>query len=296
MPDLDAGIGQGLGVGIAFVAQRVVLRRADDGGRDARQIGLEQHRRARVQRAPALCVGVTEPPHVLGRQEQPLGVLQPGRMVAPVLAEVRPGIDEQLTLQRHTCITGPEGNGRRQVAPGTVAGHCDAAGVAAELPDLLDRPDGGGQAIVVRRGERVLRRQPVVDRQHRNAGLAAEQARLVVMGLEVAHDEPATVEEHDGRDITIDLRAVEPGRQVAGRTRDDEVNGLAHRRQRGWVAHIDGHGSHPEAGLLGGHRGERDGARLGQEVEDRRDDRINGHARTLAEPAHRRRWAPRPLA
>ena len=68
------------------------------------------------------------------------------------------------------------------------------------------------------------------------------------MGVEVADDEPAAVQEHDGRDHAVHLGAVAPGRDA---TRQGQRLDRADRRERGGVAQPDRHRPKPARGCPG---------------------------------------------
>ena len=69
-----------------------------------------------------------------------------------------------------------------------------------ELGGVLGAPAGGGQAILRRRGERVFRRQAVVDRGDHASRPGAEVAADAVMRVEAAEHEAAAVVEDQQRE------------------------------------------------------------------------------------------------
>ena len=60
---------------------------------------------------------------------------------------------------------------------------------------MLERPAVRGVTVVDGGRRRVLRRESVVDRQDVDSGVAAHQPAQPVVGVEVADDEAAAVEE-----------------------------------------------------------------------------------------------------
>ena len=161
-----------------------------------------QRRQARVGAVGGAGVVVAEPGHVVGGEEVALGVRDAGGVGLPVVVdEVGGRVDEQLRRERGAAgvaqLLGDDGG---QVAARAVAADREPGRVAAELGDVLGGPAGGGEAVVDGGRERRLGREPVVDRQHDDVGLAADPAALVVVGVEVADDEAAAVEEHQRRE------------------------------------------------------------------------------------------------
>ncbi len=92
------------------------------------------------------------------------------------------------------------------VAARAVAAHGDAVRVRAQLLRVLERPAQRRLAVLDRRRERVLGRQPVVDRQHVRAPVAAQQPAGGVVGVEVADHEAAAVVVDDQRVRAAGLR------------------------------------------------------------------------------------------
>ena len=154
----------------------------------------------------------------------------------------------------------------------------------------------------VDRGERVvdggrvgrLRAEPVVDREHRDVGIAAEPSAGLVVGVEVADDEPAPVQVDQRRPRPLPCRPVQPGRDATG----VEVAHLTHHDPRGVVDQVDGHGAEGLAGGLRGALVHRRVAGGGDEVEDGGGAGVEGHGAILpgspATPAPGRPPAPGP--
>lgn len=87
-------------------------------------------------------------------------------------------------LARPPRVADPHRRDDRQVAARAVAAEQDAVGSDAPSRGLLDRPAVGRERVVRRRGEGVLGREPVVDREHGDVRPGAEEA---------AHGIPATL-------------------------------------------------------------------------------------------------------
>ena len=121
-------------------------------------------------------------------------------------SDVGDGIDQQLRRQRDAGIAAGDGGGGRQIAAGAVAGDADARGIAAEFGDAGDDILGGREGILEGAGKAHLGRAAVVDGDHDGAGLDGEQARLPVMGFEIAGNPAAAMEEHHRRRFVVEFR------------------------------------------------------------------------------------------
>jgi hypothetical protein len=111
----------------------------------------------------------------------------------------------------------------------------------------------------------------------------ADQPGLVVVGLDVADDEAAAVEEDHRRGRTLDLRPVDASRSWPVAARNGDVLDRLHLGEGGHVAYA--HRGHLEAGagLLDGAGGQRRRAGGGDEVQDRGDLRVERHRELLFE-------------
>ena len=103
-----------------------------------------------------------------------------------------------------------------EIAARAVAGDADARGIAAEFGDARDDVLHGGEGILEGAGKAHLGRAAIIDGHHDGAGLDGEQARLAVMGVEIARNPAAAVEEQHRRrcavGVPIDARREETGR------------------------------------------------------------------------------------
>ena len=154
-----------------------------------------------------------EPIDVALSQHETVGEqgLRPG-----LCGEVGPRIDQPLQ-HRH----GPSGPGGpvvarqlrydcRQVAAGAVAADGDLAGDRPEIAGVFVGPPKRRIGVVDRGGCRVLRRQPVIDRQHVHVGVAAGQPAQRIVGVQVADHPAAAVVEDQQRRRLGGRRAVVP--------------------------------------------------------------------------------------
>ena len=88
-----------------------------------------------------------------------------------------------------------------------------------------------GVGVIDRRGERVLGRQPVVDRDHDSARRAGEVPADVLVGLDASLHEPAAVEVQQDRPGPRALRSVDPDRDRVIAGRDRRVTDVLHPRE-----------------------------------------------------------------
>ena len=173
------------------------------------------------------------------RQEVAFGIFRPRRKarvffrVGKASGDIGHGIDQQLRGEIDAGVAAGDGCGRCQIAAGAVAGDADARAIAAELGDARDDVARGGKAVLEGAGKARFRRAPIVDGDDDGAGLDGEQARLPVMGFEIAGDPAAAVEKHHGRRCllrnAIDARGKRPGRAV----HLDIAHALDRRRRNG---------------------------------------------------------------
>ena len=80
-------------------------------------------------------------------------------------------------------------------------------GIDADAGGVGVHPRPGGPDVVDRGGERVLRREPVVDGDHPHLRLLGQDAAERVVAVEVAVHEAAAVDEHEGRRSSGDAPA-----------------------------------------------------------------------------------------
>jgi hypothetical protein len=141
--------------------------------------------------------------------------------------------------------------------PAAVTGHADALVVAAELGDAGDDVLCRCEGILERTGKPHLGRAAIIDRDDDRAGLDRKPARLPVMGVEIAGDPAAAVEEHHRRRfvarVPVGPRVEEPSapfhldvlrahhrrrwnRRARGRQRAQRIARALRRHRRG-IAH-----------------------------------------------------------
>ena len=158
------------------------------------------------------------------RQEVTFGIFRARRKarvlfgVGKASGDIGHGIDQQLRGEIDAGVAAGDRCGRRQIAAGAVAGDADARCISAEFGDARDHVAHGGKAVLERAGKARFRRAPIVDGDHDGAGFDREQARLPVMGFEIAGDPAAAMEKHHGRRFVvrdaIDARGQRPGRAL----------------------------------------------------------------------------------
>ncbi len=190
-------------------------------------------------------VVVAEPVHVGGGEEVALAVLHAAR-VGVAVDEVGGGVQEQLRLEGQPLVACRDRHAGAEVAPRAVARDRQAGHVATELVDRLDHVPVGGEAVQIACWERVLGCQPVVDAVDDRPDLRADQARVVVVGVEVTDGEAAAVDEQDGRDRTLEVGPVDPGCPSALGGGEADVLGTEDGGERRGVAQVDR--EQPEAG------------------------------------------------
>ena len=283
MLDPDARVREGPRVAVAVVAQRVELGRDDHRGREPDQVAVPRGQ-ARVAGVHAGGTGVlgAEPEHRVGVEEVALGVVAEGVGVGAHLGD---GVDQQLGGELVAAVAQVLGGDGGQVAAGGVAGHAGAV-VAAELGGVLDHPVRGGHGVLDRRRERVLRREAVVEGDHHRATVLGDGAAGQVVGVEVADDEAAAVQEQHGRQWAVGVGPVDPRRSGPGRARHLGVGDLGHRGQQRVVAQVHGERAEPRAGLFGSLLRHRGRAGRGQELQQRAGGGVElgvqvGHRRVL---------------
>ncbi len=278
--DLDAGRGQRGGVRLALVAQRVELGGDDDGGRQAGQPAVDRRHQRVADVGRRADVVVAEPGHVLGGEEVALRVLDPGRVV-PVRVHVGRRVDEQLRRQPRTLVPADLGENGTDVAPGAVARDRDPVRVPTELADVPLHPADGLVGVADRGRPRRLRREPVVDAHHDGVRAGADRPALVVVGVDVADDEPAAVHEQHARQRAVPVRPVDARGDVAVRRRDHGVLGLLDPDDVLGPAHLDGHEPERLPGLLRRSLAHRRSVQRGERVQHGLDVGIERHPLTV---------------
>ena len=136
--DADAVLRQPLGVGLALVAQRVVLGREHHGGRQAGEgVGAQRRGvRARAHRRVGRVV-IPEPRHRVAAHDQLVGGIEVG-----VRVEVAVGdrIHEHLQRDLGPGLASPLRDDRGEAAAGAVAGDDQRHRTARDLLDVRRRP------------------------------------------------------------------------------------------------------------------------------------------------------------
>ena len=195
-----------VGIGLAFVAQRIEPRGADDRGRQPGEVFGAQRRNPPVRAVPGVAEVVAgEPLHHRARQEIAFGVFGAGgkARVLPGIREISGdighGIDQQLRGEFDPFVAAGDRDCRGQIAARAVAGYADAGGISPELANAFENVAHRGEGVLERAGKADFWRTSVVDGDDDGAGFDREPARLPVMGLEIAGDPAATVEKHHGR-------------------------------------------------------------------------------------------------
>ena len=95
-------------------------------------------------------------------------------------------------------------DGRRsnsgQIAAGAVTGHQRALGVETERPASQPAPDL--QTVIERRRKRMLRREPVIDRDHQHAQGRRQFGTDEVVGVQAPYNPPAAMQINNARRAT----------------------------------------------------------------------------------------------
>ena len=187
----NTGLGQAAGIVASLVLQRVEPGRHHQGRRQvAAQLGAAQEGAARLRMADR-GQRLVEPGQRRLGQDRSVQLLARGGLHLRPDARIEQQLEGDLAGRVVLQVDGDRG---RQVAAGRVAADRDALGVHAQVVGVVERPLGRRQRVVVAGRERMLRRQPVVDRQHPHAGQRGQPPAVAVMGLQVADGEAAAVE------------------------------------------------------------------------------------------------------
>ena len=153
---------------------------------------------------------------------------------APLVRQVGDRIDQQLERRRRARrpSTAGEPRPRRGCRPRCRPRPRPGQDRRPARPASSIAKRTAATASSTRGGKRVLRREPVVDRQDAHACLAGEEAAGLIVGVEIADDPAAAVQVDEQRPGSGGLeRHVEPGAQVAGRA-GQRLLGDARDRQR----------------------------------------------------------------
>ncbi len=206
-PHVDARVGEPVGVAASLVAQRVVLGGDDERRRQPGQRRGADRRQPRIgQVGPvAQVVGAVGQAVPLGQHDREV-VLGSGRVLG---SQVRRRVDQRLVPDAWSALIARLlADDGRQVAAGAVTHDGQPLRVGAELPRMPSGPQQTVPRVVDRSREPVLGRQSVADGDDDRADPAGDltaQPRVVVLA---ADDPPATVQEHDDRQVTVVRRAI----------------------------------------------------------------------------------------
>ncbi len=218
-----------MGVGDALVPQRVELHHRDVGGRQPRQFEDPGAGGGGVRGDPG---GAPHPAPQVGLPTQPGVAPVPHGSVGeqPRAGGAEPVVERRaaqvLEADRGSApIAGEQGDPGGQGAPGAVAPHGDPVGPDAPLGGVLRQPAQPGVTVLQGRGEGVLGRQAVVDRDHQRLQLPAQHQVPVVVDVRRTQHEAAAVDAVDGRQRPLGpKRPVEPQRDVGGALRSGHAD------------------------------------------------------------------------
>jgi hypothetical protein len=200
--------------------------------------------------------------------------------VSGLVARVR--VHEQLRGQRQRPLPGEQRDHGGEVAARAVAPDGDPAGIGTELVRVVDDPRHRRDAVVHRRGERMLRREPVARSDDETAGGVGERTAHPVGRVDPAQRPAATEEVHQRPQWTIRRRPVDPHRPFVVRAGEHAVGDL---RDRLGVAATGTDVREIGRTRLGeGHLVQRGGAAFHALVTHRGDERVKRHR----DP----RWSP----
>jgi hypothetical protein len=126
-----------------------------------------------------------------------------------LLPVVELGLVEQLEADRRSLlVTRPQCHRGRERPAGAVASDRDPPRVDAELGRVLGRPGQCGVGVVQGGREPLLGGQPIAHRDHYRPGAVSDPCGPRMLGLEVTHDKPASVQPDDAAPRPV--RAVDP--------------------------------------------------------------------------------------
>ena len=141
-------------------------------------------------------------------------------------------IDQPLQAGRMRLVAHCLSDHRGECPAGRIARYDDAIGVEAERDGLARHPAIGGECIVHRGREFVLRRQPVIDRHDGAPRARAEIAAGEIVAFQAADDPAAAMVIHDCRQQARHgaRRPVNADAGRAGGTGQGAIEDGAHRR------------------------------------------------------------------
>jgi len=94
--------------------------------------------------------------------------------------EVDRRIDQQLAGEWSAAVAAVECDARGEIAAGAVTGQCDPVDAAAEAGDVVVRPVGGGEAVLVAGREGILGREAVFHVEDDGPDGAGARSRLLI--------------------------------------------------------------------------------------------------------------------
>ena len=235
--DSHAGGSQLVGIGAALVTQHIVTAGHDISRRQLGQVGRVQRRRApisgdlRVSRAGAEIV-IAEPDHRRRRQRQHIGARD---VALRAHREIHHRVDQQLEPQRRPALVAcHQRHDGRQIAARAVAADAEPRWINFQTGRVCGNPDKRCERIIDRGRKPVLRRQPVVDRNHARTTAVGKLPAERIVGIEIAdHPAAAVVVDQRGQHGVRrhPHRPVEPQRDRTSRSRRHQVTHLGHLRR-----------------------------------------------------------------
>ena len=197
----------------ALVPQGVILGGYQQGGRQVGGVVGTQGKgplQSGIVRGLAPQVVVPEPLQQAGGERLPRGFFRIGGPCHTVV--VGGGVDQHRADELVPCaLCQLQAGAAGQVAAGAVSGDDQLAVAGGQLGGALRYPGGGGQAIVLGGGKGVLRRQPVIQRDHRTTAVVRQGAAEGMVALQVP-DHPATaMDVQDQRPVGSQRVDIEPG-------------------------------------------------------------------------------------
>ena len=202
--DAHPVLGQPPGVGLALVAQYVVLGRQDHGRRQAGEALSAQRRRIRANAHRRVwCVVVPEPRHRVAADDQLVRGIDIRRRVEVAVGD---RIHEHLQRDLRAGGRGALRHDSCEVPTGAVAGNGQGDRGAGDLLGIRGRPFERRPGIVKRRRVPVFRREPVINQHDCAIRPVGEQARERVELVERAEHPaaPVVIDDHSAGSVARD--------------------------------------------------------------------------------------------
>src|SRR5437763_5055092 len=208
--DVHAGRLRALFEATRVVEQHLVAADLHQQWRQMTEVGVERRDQRRLAIAGA-DVGLRQALDGVARDDRVGGC--PGDVTLGAVREIDPGRDADAAGRpRQPSVAQCEQRRHCQSAARRVAGHDDALRRDA----LPEQPLIGGDGVLQRGRERMLRRQPIVEQQRARPGRARDGGRQVAMrAWRADHVATAVQVEHDG--VGADPRRRQPLRGARGR-------------------------------------------------------------------------------